>query len=72
MTEPHKCLISVDAANMTAVVCPWCEDYREGANWAADHGIKVTNDRCEDCTERFKAEMKCERASRNPFAAGRG
>lgn len=60
-------LISVDVQNRSCVVCAWCDDTEAGAQWAKEQELAMTNNRCEKCTQRFKAELKCERASRQPF-----
>lgn len=62
-----KALICVDGRKMTATVCPWCEDWREADQFARSHGLAIKNDRCDDCAERFRAEIKAERASKQPF-----
>ena len=60
--------ISIDSKTMTAVVCAWCADKAEADHWSKAHGLKVSHGMCPNCHDKFVAEIKCERASRNPFA----
>lgn len=59
-----KSLISVHAAKMAALLCPWCPDLAAGTQWCKDYGVTIRHDRCGDCAEKHR----CERvASENPF-----
>ena len=63
-----KAFISIDAAHMRAVVCAWCPDKAEADHWALAHSLSVSHGLCASCRDAFVEQIKCERASRNPFA----
>lgn len=62
-------VINLNFSEGRGVVCAWCEDKEAGDRLCLELGLQLSHGMCPHCVDGFKEQVRCERASRNPFSS---